>query len=102
MASFVQHVIAGLADGGIYSLLALALVLVYRATGVLNFAQGEMGMVSTYVAWSLIFSAGLTYWLAFSITLPLSFLGGVPVAQAMRGPPVTGTRQTVPRTESAA
>jgi branched-chain amino acid transport system permease protein len=76
MTNLVQHVVAGLADGGIYSMLALALVLVHRATGVLNFAQGEMGMFTTYIAWSLIYSAGITYWPAFAITLALAFGGG--------------------------
>ena len=44
MANFFQHVVAGLANGGIYATLALALVLIHRATGILNFAQGEIGM----------------------------------------------------------
>ena len=54
MAEFIQQVVAGLGDGAIYASLALALVLIYRATHVINFAQGEMGMVSTYIAWALI------------------------------------------------
>ena len=81
MANFIQHVVAGLADGSIYATLALALVLIHRATGILNFAQGEMGMFATYIAWSLINTAGLTYWLAFAITLVIAFLGGVAVHQ---------------------
>src|SRR5262249_28703282 len=59
MANFFQHVVAGLANGSIYATLALALVLIHRATGILNFAQGEMGMFATYIAWSLINTAGL-------------------------------------------
>jgi branched-chain amino acid transport system permease protein len=82
MANFFQHVIAGLANGGVYATLALALVLIHRATGILNFAQGEMGMFATYIAWSLINTHGLTYWLAFTLTLGISFLGGVAVHQA--------------------
>ena len=54
MAEFVQQVVAGLGNGAIYASLALALVLIYRATQVINFAQGEMGMFSTYIAWALI------------------------------------------------
>lgn len=76
MAEFAQQVIAGLAAGGIYATLALALVLIHRATGVINFAQGEMGMFSTYIAWSLIYTYDLTYWLAFALTLLISFAGG--------------------------
>ncbi len=79
MAEFFQQLVAGLATGGIYATLALALVLIHRATGVINFAQGEMGMFSTYIAWSLIYTYGLTYWLAFAITVLISFGGGAGV-----------------------
>jgi branched-chain amino acid transport system permease protein len=86
MANFVQHVVSGLADGGIYATLALALVLIHRATGILNFAQGEMGMFSTYIAWSLINHHGLSYWPAFVLTLTISFAGGAAVHQAIIRP----------------
>ena len=86
MSEFVQQTVAGLASGGIYATLALALVLIHRATGVINFAQGEMGMFSTYVAWSLIYTAGLTYWLAFGLVLLISFGGGVAVYEAVIRP----------------
>jgi branched-chain amino acid transport system permease protein len=49
----VQQIVDGLATGSIYGALALALVLAHRATGVVNFAQGQMAVVSTFVAWSL-------------------------------------------------
>ena len=86
MTNFVQHVVAGLSNGGIYATLALALVLIHRATGIVNFAQGEMGMFATYIAWSLIYTAGITYWLAFSITLAIAFLGGMLVYHAIIRP----------------
>ena len=76
MAELAQQVVAGLAAGGIYATLALALVLIHRATGVINFAQGEMGMFSTYIAWSLLYTYDLTYWVAFALTLLISFAGG--------------------------
>ena len=67
---------SGLASGGIFARLALALVLIYRATGVVNFAQGEMATFATFVAWSLIHH-GLSYWPAFLLTLsPRSRAGG--------------------------
>ena len=50
---FAEQVVAGLATGGIYALVALAIVLIYRSTDVLNFAQGEMAMVSTFIAYSI-------------------------------------------------
>jgi branched-chain amino acid transport system permease protein len=76
MADFLQQVVIGLSSGAIFALLALALVLIHRATGVINFAQGEMAMFSTYVAWQFV-QWGIPYWLAFFATLALSFLGGV-------------------------
>ncbi len=82
MAQFVQQVVAGLGDGAVYASLALALVLIYRATHVINFAQGEMGMFSTYIAWALITHHGWSFWPAFAATVGLSFLGGVGIHQA--------------------
>ncbi len=76
MADFLQQVVSGLASGGIYASLALAIVLVYRATGVINFAQGEMATLTTFVAWSLV-NHGVPYWGAFALTLALAFAGGV-------------------------
>ena len=58
MQHLIQQVVDGLAAGSIYGALALALVLVYRATGMINFAQGLFAVASTYVVWSL-WRAGL-------------------------------------------
>ena len=76
MADVLQQVVSGIASGGVYALLALALVLIYRSTGVVNFAQGEMAMFSTFVCWELL-DRGLPYWVAFFLTLAISFVGGV-------------------------
>ena len=76
MEIFFQQVVSGLATGGIYGSLALALVMIYQATDVVNYAQGEMAMFSTYLAWTLL-NAGVPYWAAFLGTLVLSFVGGV-------------------------
>jgi branched-chain amino acid transport system permease protein len=78
MELLVQQVAAGLATGAIYACVALAIVMIYRAIGHVNFAQGEMAMVSTYLAWQLM-AWGLPYWLAFVLTLALSFLLGAMV-----------------------
>ncbi len=77
MTEFFQQVVSGLASGGIYASLALALVLIYRATGIINFAQGEMATFSTFVCWALVRHHGVPYWGAFFATLAISFLGGV-------------------------
>src|SRR2546422_3517504 len=75
MDILIQQVVSGLATGGIYASLALALVMIYQATDVVNFAQGEMAMFSTYLCWSLL-QAGLPYWAAFFATLVIAFVGG--------------------------
>jgi branched-chain amino acid transport system permease protein len=72
---FAQLTVQGLALGAVYGSLALALVLVYRATRVVNFAQGELAMATTYVAWQLI-QWGLSYWEAFFATLAIAFVLG--------------------------
>jgi branched-chain amino acid transport system permease protein len=76
MDVFFQQVVSGLATGGIYGSVALALVMIYQATDVVNYAQGEMAMFSTYLAWTLL-NAGVPYWAAFVATLAISFVGGV-------------------------
>ena len=75
-AGVAQQVVAGLSSGGTYATLAVALVLIYRATGVVNFAQGELAMFSTFVAWTLA-QHGLSYWPAFLVTVAGSFVGGI-------------------------
>lgn len=74
----VQQVIDGLATGSIYGALALALVLVHRATGVVNFAQGQMAVVSTFVAWSLT-RAGVGVVAAIAVAVAVSLLFGAAV-----------------------
>jgi branched-chain amino acid transport system permease protein len=85
LTQFLQQVVSGLASGGIFASLALALVLIYRATRVINFAQGEMATVSTFVAWSLVHH-GMPFWGAFFLTLALSFLGGIALERVVIRP----------------
>src|SRR5262249_55472317 len=73
---FAQQTVAGLAQGAIFGSLALALVLIYRATEVINFAQGELAMATTYIAYQLTLWH-VTYWLAFFLTLGIAFRVGV-------------------------
>jgi branched-chain amino acid transport system permease protein len=76
MEALLHQIISGLATGTIYASVALALVMVYQATHLVNFAQGEMAMFSTYGAWTLIRS-GVSYWEAFVIVVLVSFAAGV-------------------------
>jgi branched-chain amino acid transport system permease protein len=73
---FAQQTVAGLAQGAIFASLALALVLIYRATEVINFAQGEMAMATTYIGYQLTLWH-VTYWVAFFLTLVIAFVLGV-------------------------
>ena len=90
MEALLHQVFAGLASGAVYASLALALVMIYRVTHFVNFAQGELALCSTYSAWAMI-DAGVAYWLAFVTTLVVSFAIGVLVERvvirpAMRAP----------------
>jgi branched-chain amino acid transport system permease protein len=85
VADFVQQVVSGLAAGSIYASLALALVLIYRATDVVNFAQGEMATFTTYVAWSIM-NHGVSYWPAFALTLGFAFFFGLSIQRTVIRP----------------
>ena len=78
MDAFLHQVVAGLATGGIYASLALALVMIHNATRLVNFAQGEMAMFATYLCWTMI-QAGWPYWIAFAATLVLSLCASKPM-----------------------
>jgi branched-chain amino acid transport system permease protein len=83
-AGYGQQVVSGLAQGAIFASLALALVLIYRTTDVLNFAQGEMATFTTFVAWSLM--NHMSSWPAFALTLLIAFVGGALVERTIIRP----------------
>ncbi|MFM9882819.1 MAG: branched-chain amino acid ABC transporter permease [Burkholderiales bacterium] len=85
MEVFIQQVVSGLATGSIYAALALALVMIYEATDVVNFAQGEMAMFATYICWTML-NAGMPYWAAFFLTLAIAFSGGVLIERVVIRP----------------
>jgi branched-chain amino acid transport system permease protein len=78
MQQLLNQIVSGLTSGGIYGSVALALVMIHRSTNLVNFAQGEMAMFSTYIAWLLI-QSGLPYWVAFCLTIGASFAGGLAI-----------------------
>jgi branched-chain amino acid transport system permease protein len=84
-SDFAQQVTSGLAAGAIYASLALALVLIYQTTNVVNFAQGEMATFTTYIAWTIM-HRGVPYWPAFVLTLLIAFSGGVAVERVLIRP----------------
>jgi branched-chain amino acid transport system permease protein len=78
MDALLHQIVSGIATGGIYASVALALVMIYQSTHHVNFAQGEMAMFSTYIAWALI-NAGVPYWVAFALTVAVAMAGGVAI-----------------------
>lgn len=76
MQAFLHQLLSGLANGAIYASMALALVMIFKATHQVNFAQGELAMFSTYVSFTLI-ENGVPYWAAFFLTILFSFTMGV-------------------------
>ena len=85
MERFLQVVVDGIADGSVYAALALALVLIFRSTGVVNFAQGEMAMFATFVAWALA-DAGVPLGLAVLGALAFAFAAGMVVERVLIRP----------------
>ncbi|WP_084960308.1 branched-chain amino acid ABC transporter permease [Thermoactinospora rubra] len=79
---FFQQLVEGLGAGAGYAALALALVLTYRFTGIVNFAQGELAMLATYVAWQLV-ESGMPYWVALPVTVAVAFAAGVAVERTV-------------------
>jgi branched-chain amino acid transport system permease protein len=83
--NFLNQLLSGLATGGLYASIALALVMIYQATHHVNFAQGELAMFSTFLAWTLM-QAGFSYWGAFLLTLVLSFIAGAVIERIIIRP----------------
>jgi branched-chain amino acid transport system permease protein len=82
MHAFLQQTLSGLAAGSIYASVALALVMIFKATHQVNFAQGELAMCSTYVALTLI-NAGVPYWGAFVLAVAFSFVAGIVIERTI-------------------
>jgi len=85
MDQLIHQILSGLATGGIYASVALALVMIYQATHLVNFAQGELAMFATYIAWSLM-QAGVPYWGAFFATVAIAFVLGVVIERVVVQP----------------
>lgn len=94
MELFFQQIVEGLSSGAIYASLALALVLIYRATRIVNFAQGEMATFTAYLAWQLV-QWGVPFWLSLAITGVLSFFLGALVFRLVIRPVITASEDTM-------
>ena len=78
MSRFVDLTLNGIANGAIYAAVALSLVLIWRATRILNFAQAGMLMLTTFLAWTVV-DAGASYWVAFAVALASGLVLGAVV-----------------------
>jgi branched-chain amino acid transport system permease protein len=85
MALFFTQLLNGIQNGAVYASLAIALVLIFRTTGILNFAQGELALYSTYIVWKLT-STGMPVWLAILIAIVISFVGGALIERVVIRP----------------
>lgn len=85
MEAFLHQVFSGLATGGIYASVALALVMIYQSTHHINFAQGEMATFATFISWAML-EKGLPYWLAFLLTVLIGFVGGTAIQRIFLKP----------------
>ena len=94
MQLFLQQIVEGIANGAIYAAMALALVLVYRATRICNFAQGEMATFSTYLVWQFD-QWGLPFGVSLALGLVVSFIIGVIVFRLVIKPIVAAKEATI-------
>jgi branched-chain amino acid transport system permease protein len=92
---FFQQVVFGLAIGAVYASLALAIVLIYRTTQVVNFAQGEMAMFTTYIGWSLMTHHGFSFWPGFFATIGIAFVLGAAIERVVIRPFEGGSHLTL-------
>ena len=91
MTDFLQLFIVGISQGCIYGLIALGFVLIYKATEMVNFSQGEMMVVGSFIAWTFIVGLGFNFWiglLAAMITMAVfGFLLDATVVRRIIGQP---------------
>jgi branched-chain amino acid transport system permease protein len=85
MTKFIDLTLSGISTGAIYAAVALALVLIWRATRIVNFAQGAMLMVTTYIGSAVINSSG-SYWLGFAVALMSGLVLGAVVERILIRP----------------
>src|SRR5947209_6848286 len=85
MSLFLTQLMNGIGSGAVYASIALALVLVFRTTGILNFAQGEMALYSTYLVWFFT-QRSVPVWIAIVLAMIISFVGGAAIERILIRP----------------
>ena len=94
LQELAQQIVSGLATGSIFASMALALVLIYRSMNVINFAQGEMAMFSTFIAWQFM-QNGMPIWLAAAATIVIAFIGAVVIERIIIRPVESAPELTI-------
>ena len=82
----LQLVITGIAVGGVYSLMALGFVLIFKASSVVNFGPGELVLFGAYVAWATILNMRLPLYVALPLTLAIAILMGLVIERGVLRP----------------
>ncbi len=85
MTKFIDLTLSGISDGAVYAAVALALVLIWRATRIVNFAQGAMLMITTFIA-SAVINSTSSYWLGFGVALVAGLVLGAVIERALIRP----------------
>jgi branched-chain amino acid transport system permease protein len=85
VTKFIDLTLSGISNGAVYAAVALALVLIWRATRIVNFAQGAMLMITTFIASAVIDSTG-SYWLGFVVALAAGLVLGAVVERVLIRP----------------
>jgi len=92
MDLFLNLVASGLVIGSVYGLIAISFAIIFKTTGVLNFAQGEVMMLVAYTSWSLSTSLSLPFWLLIPASLAIAIVVGIACERIfirpMQGQPV--------------
>src|SRR5947199_9177954 len=95
MTEFLEQVTAGIAAGGIYASLALALVLIYRAMGLINFAQGEFAMFTAFICWALLLGTQLPYAVAVAAAVAIGAVGAFAIERLILRPFERGSPRVI-------
>ncbi len=98
--NFLNDVIYGAANGVIYAAFALALVLIWRSTRIVNFSQGGMLMFTTFIGWELVQRHGVNYWVGLAVAIIAGLLLGAIVERLLvrpveNGPPLNAVIVTL-------
>ena len=86
MTLFLQYLIPGLLIGLVYALVALGIVIIYKCSHVINFAQGDIVVIGAYTAWGVMTGLQMHSWLTVVLTIGLAVLLGFIVARLIVNP----------------